>query len=320
MGEAIITRAGGGSGSSSSQKTLKTEIITNNTQWVVPKAINNEFDVRIFGGGGSGGLGCKYSHSGDIVYWAHGGGGGWMNNAILTLNEGELVSIIIGAGGKGATGASYNNPVLGNSGGSSSFGRYLSANGGTGAHTTMGTVPGDGGSGGGAISFDYEWPNGGIGYQFGNGGGVGEGYGSNGKNGTNTLGLNNIPDYAKGSGSGGIGSSGRGNGGDGGFGANGGNGGYDAGGGGGGYGAGGSGGNGGVYNGEHGGGGGGGSYGKGGDGFFYQIRSNGTPQGGINLSTCTPGFGGGSGGNPAEGNGAYTFDGGSGICIIQYYA
>ena len=52
MGEAIIVGRGAGIGSS--EPRLVTEIITSNTSWAVPKAINQSFSVRIFGAGGSG--------------------------------------------------------------------------------------------------------------------------------------------------------------------------------------------------------------------------------------------------------------------------
>lgn len=87
---------------------------------------NQEFSVRIFGAGG----GAKNNGSA-------GGGSGWMNNAVLILNEGELVAINIGVGG--------NDRIdMDRTGGTSSFDRYLSANGGTG-----GSVSGRGGAWGG---------------------------------------------------------------------------------------------------------------------------------------------------------------------------
>ena len=117
MSEAIIARRSGGLRLKVS-KSLRTETITFNTNWTVPNAINNAFDVRIFGGGGRG------ASSG-------GGGGGWMNNATLTLTPGDNISITIGAGG---------NNEFHRTGGTTSFGTYLSANGGE----TL-----NGGSGGG---------------------------------------------------------------------------------------------------------------------------------------------------------------------------
>ena len=56
MGEAIISRGGTSGGSSSGNKHgLITEIFTSNTLWKVPEGIrNNEVSVRIFGGGGGG--------------------------------------------------------------------------------------------------------------------------------------------------------------------------------------------------------------------------------------------------------------------------
>ena len=57
MAEAIISRRGGGSGSSEPEipPQLKTETITYNTTWTVPSNIKGNISVRIFGGGGGGG-------------------------------------------------------------------------------------------------------------------------------------------------------------------------------------------------------------------------------------------------------------------------
>ena len=130
------------------QTTLHTEVITSNTNWVVPDTLaNNTVYVRLFGGGGGG------SSNG-------GGGGGWMNNGDITINPGQRVRVTIGGGGSRAYGFSGD----GRSGGSTSFGSYLSANGGTGG-SRFGSG-GSGGSGGGGYN------NGGMGYQFGGGGGI----------------------------------------------------------------------------------------------------------------------------------------------------
>ena len=152
MSEAIIARGGrgrsGGNGGSGgvdlNDYTFTTEMITSNTIWPVPTdALNNEFYVRIFGAGGGGMPNSNY---------AAGGGGGWMNNDTLTLSPGSSILINIGAGG-----------AYGSAGGTTVFGEYLSANGGSAA--TNGTG-GSGGSGGGGMF------TGGRGYQFGGGGGM----------------------------------------------------------------------------------------------------------------------------------------------------
>ena len=146
MGEAIISRAGGGSGSSGGKKwALKTELITQNTIWNVPEAKNNEFSVRIFGGGGSGGF--KGNDSNFNYYF--GGGSGWMNNAVLSLNQGSQIIINIGTGGSTYEYFGYRQ---GQSGGTTIFGNYLSANGGNGGDATS-FRGGDGSSGGGAYAY-----------------------------------------------------------------------------------------------------------------------------------------------------------------------
>ena len=145
MSEVMISRRGGGSGGSASA-VFRNFIIDTNMQVTVPNyVVNNEFSVRIFGGGAGGSAGI----------W--GGGGGWMNNAILKLAAGEVINLTIGAGGDVNT-----------SGGTTSFGLYLYASGGS--------RDGSGGAGGA-----------GRGWQFGAGvkgdGGVWGGGGYNGNGG-----------------------------------------------------------------------------------------------------------------------------------------
>ena len=149
MGEAIITARIGDSVVRTRWKYI-TKIVTANEVWEVPEIDTSKgVSVRIFGGG-AGGL---RTNSG---YGMHGGSSGWMNNAIFTnLNIGDKIPIIIGTGGVGYIG--YTTDISGHVGGTSSFGKYLSANGGSFS---------GGGAGGGALSSN----NAGIGYQFGGGG------------------------------------------------------------------------------------------------------------------------------------------------------
>ena len=338
----MIIRAGGGynsNGGSSSENNIvgwrpKSEVITANGYYVVPKAKDQEFHVRLFGGGG----GCVQGvcmRATDILAMG-GGGGGNMNNDALILNIADSIPVTIGAGGN-----------LGGNGGTTSFGTYLSATGGSiGRVREMGLVTGgNGGTGGG--SYDYylavsdvgDTNYSGSGCQGGNaiygGGGGSSGrkgtYGGNGgnqnsqsTNGTNTVnktGLDFIGDgkrgtYARpsdgyisgwGCGSGGYGGNGGSS--------------YNGcvSGGGGGYGA--NGGNGyvsistqyvpgtvtwrGTY--MHGGAGGGGGYGgKGGNGYSSS-------------TVCRGGYGGGYGPeNYGRGGGSEYNNGKAGIIIITY--
>lgn len=197
MAEAIISRAGGSSGGQEKYNyVFTTELFIENKQWVVPKAKNQEFDVRIFGGGGGG-----MSFSEKNLNMSSGGGGGWMNNAILKLNENDTIPITVGLGGSryiensptesviiGT--ASSNDYVSANSGGTTFFGSYLSANGGEGGKVSgsKNVYGGNGGSGGGAYAIIYGSVNrvvvacGGIGYQFGGGGASGDGCAARGGN------------------------------------------------------------------------------------------------------------------------------------------
>ena len=163
MAEAIISRRGY---DAAGKPRLVTETLITNTNWTVPNDIRGNVSVRIFGGGGGGGR-CS------------GGGGGWMNNGEVAVNKGETIQIIIGKGGNGAA----SKTATGSTGGTTSFGVYLSAAGGEGATFGHG---GNGGSGGGT-HYEYRIINGGggTGFQFGGGGVVGPSDGSDGSNGGN---------------------------------------------------------------------------------------------------------------------------------------
>ena len=153
MSEVMISRRGGGSGGGSGELVYKSLTFTTNQNWTVPNGIiNNEVIVRIVGAGGSGWFYPGGSNSGFNVI---GGGGRWMNNDILKLASGEIINMKIGA--KPSVNAA--------SGGTTSFGGYLSAFGGSGCSWES-RVAGSGGSGGGACA-----GNGGWGWQFGGGGG-----------------------------------------------------------------------------------------------------------------------------------------------------
>lgn len=165
----------GGTITASNAYKYKTEVITYNTNWVVPAAKNNSFDVLAYGAGGGGS--SRYSC---------GGGGGWMNRKTLILTPGTSITITIGVGG-----LPYNGKGDGDSGGTTSFGSYISANGGGG-----GVWDGGGGSGGSGGSGGGGAYQGGIGYQFGNGG-WGNGY-KYATNGTNTASYSNVPSQFRG--------------------------------------------------------------------------------------------------------------------------
>lgn len=167
MSEAIITRRGLSNNNKSLGK-LNTELIITNQSYSIPNHKGN-ISVRIFGGGGGGG-------------YDGAGGGGYMNNAEFDLDNGTTVQITIGAGGArgyslgNSTGGLQFNSIGGKTGGTTSFGTYLSANGGAGYASNDRTKAGSGGSGGGGYS-------GGDGYQFGGGGGSYAGQYCNGGNG-----------------------------------------------------------------------------------------------------------------------------------------
>lgn len=133
---------------------LVTEIITESRTWISP--ITGKINVRLFGGGGGGGAGTNSSAGG-------GGGGGYMAYNAFDVTKNQSISITIGAGGE-----------EGSSGGVTSFGNLLSANGGgAGGAQDAAYNGGSGGTGGGG---GYGG-SGGRGGSDGGGGGGGGGYG-----------------------------------------------------------------------------------------------------------------------------------------------
>ena len=144
MGEAIISRGFSGSnggGTSGENGNFRTEIITASTLWKVPENLKDgTVSVRIFGGGGGGNARVN----------GGGGGGGFMNNNTIDLSNDSEIYISIGKGG-----------APDDSGGTSSFGIYLSAPGGKSGADEDGGAGGAGGAG-------YRY--GGTGFQFGGGG------------------------------------------------------------------------------------------------------------------------------------------------------
>ena len=119
MGEAILVKAGGLGGSNGSDPEdqnivdwqLKTELITNTKEYLVPKARNQEFTVMLFGGGGG-----ASTMTNRITLQ---GGYGNMNKGVLTLKRGDSINVVIGINGR-----------ANEAGGTTSFGTYLSATGG----------------------------------------------------------------------------------------------------------------------------------------------------------------------------------------------
>lgn len=129
---------------------LITDIVTGNkTYEVVSYARNNQFSVRLFGGGGSG--------TRDAYRL---GFSGFMNNDILTLTPGAKISITVGSGAYYVNSKNYST-----TGGTTSFGTYLSAEGGS--YTR-------GGSGAAPNNTSYScWYFSGVGAtQFGGGSGI----------------------------------------------------------------------------------------------------------------------------------------------------
>lgn len=153
MGEALLIRKGEPYDPDAPKLkwVMHTDIITSNSTYVVPNGIRNgELVVTVFGGGGG-----HFNASARNGYYGGGGGGGYMNRNTISISPGTSVSVTIGHGG-----------TVNNSGGTTSFGTWIAANGGGAGYYANG---GNGGSGGGAGGFSAD-ANGGDGQLFGGGG------------------------------------------------------------------------------------------------------------------------------------------------------
>ncbi|HEH7779860.1 TPA: hypothetical protein SHY22_003152 [Escherichia coli] len=100
------------------------------TQWSVPDVLKKgrKCKVKVIGAGGSGGIGNALTAAGQAAIAGGGGGAGGISESLLDLTGIDSVTVTVGVGGAPATSLSTN----GVSGGSSSFGSYLSATGGSG--------------------------------------------------------------------------------------------------------------------------------------------------------------------------------------------
>lgn len=117
------------------------QVLTTSGTWTKPDGIRKIF-VRGVAGGGSGGGGNT-----GTTYGAGGGAGGYFEK-IIDVSDITYVEVTIGAGGARQTTANTD----GNPGGSTSFGSYASATGGSGGgHVTSSR---DGGVGGTATGGD----------------------------------------------------------------------------------------------------------------------------------------------------------------------
>lgn len=142
--------------------------------FVVPAGVT-QARVTVLGGGGAAGYHATLPGAG-------GGGGGMACDVVTALVPGQSVSVTVGAGGIPTT-----TPGDGGTGGTSSFGTYLSASGGSGGQGGTGslfaTAGGSGGIGSGArIIQGGEMGSDGIAVagRGGDGGGAGRGRGASG--------------------------------------------------------------------------------------------------------------------------------------------
>lgn len=141
MSEALIVRKLGG-GDSGSGGGSYSDVIAHNSTFTVPKSGN--YLVTCIGGGGGGGSTYWYNYSSYYGYikTSGGGGSGNVNTKTVSLAKNSTITITIGAGG-----------ALSSTGGTTAFGSYVSATGGS-----CGTNAGSGGAGSGGSGFNSGKP------------------------------------------------------------------------------------------------------------------------------------------------------------------
>lgn len=159
-------------------------------QWTVPDGITFLL-VQVRGGGGGGGGG--YDTSDYYLYGGGGGGGGGANITTLTVTPGQVLTVVVGAGGTGGINGSYHPsntwPTLGGNGGDSSIASVVGHGGGGGDKAPNGGGNGTGGAGGAGGGFGSYGTSGNLGRAGSNGsggspnGGDGGIYYTNGSNG-----------------------------------------------------------------------------------------------------------------------------------------
>lgn len=166
MGRLVVSGGGATPAGSNSANFITGTFGSGATRWftasgsfVVPDDVSS-VRVRLWGGGAAGGGGSQTSG---------GGGGGFALKVISSLTSGDSIPVTVGAGGQ--SNAGFN-------GGTSSFGSYVSATGGTGAndrtngnHVGGTGIGGDINASGGGISTYEVW---GV-TEYGNSGGGGAG-------------------------------------------------------------------------------------------------------------------------------------------------
>lgn len=130
------------------------EIITSTQDWTAPACRNQEFEVTVWGAGGSGSMDGNYFNT----IGGAGGGAGEMKSGNFVINQHERIHVEIGQGGQGISESSdrlidYIGHMTGKSGGTTSFGNYICANGGLGGNLNKG---GQGGHDGGDTGMTAE--------------------------------------------------------------------------------------------------------------------------------------------------------------------
>jgi len=150
------------------------QVFNNNGSFIVPNGVS-AVRVTVIGGGGAGGYHSSLPGGG-------GGAGGMAIGIVTNLTPGQEIAVTVGASGAGTP-----TPAFGNDGGTSSFGDYLSASGGSGGGggtSAAFSMPG----GAGGIGFGGNYNFGGsmgtdsiaVACRGGDGGGPGAGKGSSG--------------------------------------------------------------------------------------------------------------------------------------------
>lgn len=154
--------------------------ITESGTWTVP--VTGTYDLELHGGGGGGGAGNTTFTDGVVSKLTGGGGGGGSGETFagVTLTGGDVIDVVVGAGGARGTAASS-----ANAGGETTFGSYTVAGGRAGGAPSGGAARGsiaEAGSAGNTINASTGTAYGGFGGD-GNTNNVSQTYGDGGAGG-----------------------------------------------------------------------------------------------------------------------------------------
>lgn len=139
-GQVLASNGPSGAPSWQTAAAVNVQQFTSNGTWTKPAGTSYVL-VELWGGGGGGQRGDRASVGLSRKGGGGGGGGAYIDRTFIATGLTSTVSVTVGAGGAGGAAATVDNTLdggVGTSGGTSSFGSYISASGGAGGSGNTG--------------------------------------------------------------------------------------------------------------------------------------------------------------------------------------